>query len=480
MVYLDTEIIAMKRLIILTLFIAALVLDSTAQSAKVDFSQKPPNIDSLLPKILAEKNDSARYYLAMSALTISETNPVEDMHNSEIILRHGQKYNDLVCQVLGYCCLCYDYIAFGNKIKSLEYGIKANQTAEKSKDDRLKTFAKAMLALTYLTMGDFEKAVSYNKDAIEAGSRYDTDIIYVCAVNDMGTIYLAMGKIDSALIYTQKAYELAVKSGISYWLTSTYLQFGSIHAAMKNSSLALNYWNLALDEAKRIGSPKFASTAYNAIAQFYYTANQKDSAKVYATKAITSVTNTAFYTLNVEPAKLLLNIYKDSNIDSAFKYSEIHRAATDSLFNVRTLQQAQLMAVEEEARIAETKMEEEKAEEARKENLEYTFIALGIVSFFMVFILFSRRHITSTNVIKFLSVASLLIVFEFLNLLIHPVLEKITHHSPLLMLLSLVGLAAIIIPFHHKLEHWAVNKLIENNKRARLADAKRTIEQLGV
>jgi tetratricopeptide (TPR) repeat protein len=467
----------MKKAIFSLIFLGVFSF-AEAQSAKVDFSQKPPNIDSLLPKITAEKNDSARYYLAMSALTISETNPVEDMHNSEIILRLGQKNNDLVCQVLGYCCLCYDYIAFGNKIKSLEFGIKANQAAEESKNDRLKTFAKAMLALTYLTMGDFEKAVAYNKDAIEAGTKYDTDIIYVCAVNDMGTIYLAMGKIDSALIYTQKAYELAINSGITYWLTSTYLQFGSIHAAMKNTSLALNYWNLALEEAKRIGSPKFASTAYNAIAQFYYNANQKDSAKLYATKAITSVTNTAFYTLNVDPAKLLLNIYRDTNIDSAFKYSEIYRAATDSLFNVRTLQQAQLMAVEEEARIAELKMEEEKEEDERKQNLEYTFIALGIVSFFMIFILFSRRHITNTNVIKFLSVVSLLIVFEFINLLIHPFLEKITHHSPLLMLISLVGIAAIIIPFHHKLEHWAVNKLIENNKRARLEAAKRTIEQL--
>lgn len=468
----------MKNVIFTTIF-CGIFFCVNAQSAKVDFSQKPPNIDSLLPKITAEKNDSARYYLAMSALTISETNPVEDMHNSEIILLHGQKNNDPVCQVLGYCCLCYDYIAFGNKVKSLEFGIKANQVADKSKNDRLITFAKAMLALTYLTMGDFEKAVSYNKAAIDAGSKYDTDIISVCAVNDMGTIYLAQGKIDSALIYTQKAYELAIKSGITYWLTSTYLQFGSIHAAMKNSSLALNYWNLALQEANRIGSPKFTSTAYNAIAQFYNNANQKDSAKLYATKAINSVTNTAFYTLNVEPAKLLLDIYHDSNIDSAFKYSEIYRTATDSLFNVRALQQAQLMGVEEEARIAGLKLEEEKQEEAHKENLEYTFIALGILSFLIIFILFSRRHITNTNVIKFLSVASLLIVFEFLNLLIHPLLEKITHHSPLLMLLSLVALAAIIIPFHHKLEHLAVNKLIENNKRARLEEAKRTIEQLG-
>lgn len=116
----------MKKLIFSLIF-GSFISFVNAQSAKVDFSQKPPNIDSLLPKIAAEKNDSARYYLAMSALTISETNPVEDMHNSEIILLHGQKNNDLVCQVLGYCCLCYDYIQFGNKIKSLEFGIKANQ-----------------------------------------------------------------------------------------------------------------------------------------------------------------------------------------------------------------------------------------------------------------------------------------------------------------------------------------------------------------
>jgi hypothetical protein len=91
----------MKKLIGLAIFLLITIQFSMAQSAKIDFSQKPPNLDSLLPKIKAEKNDSARYYLAMSALTISETNPVEDMHNSEIILLHGQKNNDLVCQVLG-------------------------------------------------------------------------------------------------------------------------------------------------------------------------------------------------------------------------------------------------------------------------------------------------------------------------------------------------------------------------------------------
>ena len=67
------------------------------------------------------------------------------------------------------------------------------------------------------------------------------------------------------------------------------------------------------------------------------------------------------------------------------------------------------------------------------------------------------------------------LVFEFLNLLLHPFLERITHHSPVLMLLSLVCIAALLVPLHHKLEHLAVHKLVEKNKQIRLAEAKKTI-----
>ena len=44
------------------------------------------------------------------------------------------------------------------------------------------------------------------------------------------------------------------------------------------------------------------------------------------------------------------------------------------------------------------------------------------------------------------------------------------------MLLALVGLAALLIPLHHKLEHWAVHKLIEKNKQSRLEAAKKTLD----
>jgi NADH:ubiquinone oxidoreductase subunit 6 (subunit J) len=136
------------------------------------------------------------------------------------------------------------------------------------------------------------------------------------------------------------------------------------------------------------------------------------------------------------------------------------------------------MTFENEVRQQELTQEKVKLEEQRKQNIQYALIALGIITFIILFLLLSRSFITNTKLITFFGVVALLIVFEFLNLLLHPFLERITHHSPVLMLLALVCIAALLVPLHHKLEKWATTKLVEKNKQIRLAAAKRTIEQL--
>jgi len=66
-----------------------------------------------------------------------------------------------------------------------------------------------------------------------------------------------------------------------------------------------------------------------------------------------------------------------------------------------------------------------------------------IGSFLLVQIsMLSPSHITNTKLIQFLGVVALLLVSEFLNLLLHPLSETITNHSPVLMLLALVCIAA--------------------------------------
>jgi len=136
------------------------------------------------------------------------------------------------------------------------------------------------------------------------------------------------------------------------------------------------------------------------------------------------------------------------------------------------------MTFEEDLRQQEVAAEKVKEEQQRKQNIQYALLALGIITFVILFLGLSRRHITNTKVIQFLGVVALLVVFEFLNLLLHPFLERITHHNPILMLLALVCIAALLVPLHHKLEKWATHKLVEKNKQIRLAAAKKTIEHL--
>jgi hypothetical protein len=253
---------------------------------------------------------------------------------------------------------------------------------------------------------------------------------------------------------------------------------GSIQVKLNNPTLALSYLNLSLAEGYKIKSPKYINIPYTAIAEYYLNANQKDSAIVYSKKAIAAVQNSAFGTMVIKPAKLLTDIYRNINVDSAFKYSEMHKTAKDSLFSIKAIQQTQLMTFEEESRQQELSVVKAKDEEQRKQNIQYAVIALVIITFIILFLILSRSFIANTKLIEFFGVIALLIVFEFLNLLLHPLLENITHHTPVFMLLALVCIASLLVPMHHKIEKWATRKLVEKNKQVRLAAAKKTIEEL--
>ena len=136
------------------------------------------------------------------------------------------------------------------------------------------------------------------------------------------------------------------------------------------------------------------------------------------------------------------------------------------------------MAFVEQLRMRDEELKSIKTEQERQRQIQYLFISIGIIAAVIIFLLLSHSIIVNEAVIKFIGIIGLLVVFEFINLLIHPALERVTHHSPILMLLILVCIAALLIPLHHKLEKWVTHKMVEKNKQIRLLAAKRTIEQL--
>ena len=459
----------MKKIITLFCFIA---------SMQTAFAQNG-GIDTILQKIAVEKDDNMRIDIIYRSLVIiGETNPLVGLKYAQKLLEYSQINKDKIGEAYAMSYMGKMYGVSGNLKKGLEYALKGKEIAEQTGNKKLSALSNSMLGLIYTSLSDFPKGISLYMASIESAEKANYKQAQIWGFQHLSEIYLAINQVDSALMYAQKDYELSQRIKYYDFISYTMINLGAIHGKMGNAALAISYYDMAIQEGLKTKSPKQLNWAYTAKAQYFNNVNQKDSSIVYAKKAIAFVQNTPFSNYSIKPAKLLLEIYKTNNSDSALKYSEIYRIGNDSLFSSKTIQQTQLMSFENEMKEQELAAEKLKTNEERKQNIQFALIALGIIILLTLYLLLSRSFITNTKLIEFFGVVALLIVFEFLNLLLHPFLERVTNHSPILMLLALVCIAALLVPLHHKVEKWATAKLVEKNKKIRLASAKKTIEEL--
>ena len=216
---------------------------------------------------------------------------------------------------------------------------------------------------------------------------------------------------------------------------------------------------------------------YLGLAQLFQQTGQIDSSIQYAKNAIAAAFNGPG-DVRVTANKLLAKLLSGKNDKEAIKYLFTAMDEKDSSFNTTKSLQIQNQLFNEQERQREIAGAELKAKEERKRNIQYAAIALGVITFLILFFALSHSIVVNERWVRFFGVLGLLLVFELINLFIHPYLAHATHDSPFLMLIALVCIAALLIPAHHRLEHWITHRLVEKNKKIRLAAAKKTIEQL--
>ncbi len=447
-------------------------------SGQFIFSQET-GIDSMLQNIAVEKDDNKRIDIIYnSTAIIGESDPILGLKYGRKLAEDARNRGDKIAEAYASSYLGKMYAVSGNLEKGLERALKGKEIADQIENEKLHAICDALLGLIYKNLFNYSKAVDAYLASEQSAAKANYPQARVWAYQSLAEMYLADNKVDSALVYAQKDYELSVRINYTDFLSYSLTNLGATHAKLHNEAVAMGYFDMAILHSRKPNLPKQLNAALTAKAEYFNDLDRKDSAIYYAKEAIAAVRNTAFEINIVRPSQLLLNIYKDIKIDSAFKYSEIYRSTKEDIFNAKMVMQTQLLTFEDELRQQKLIEERKEAEAQRKQNIQYVLLAFGIVLFIFLFLLLSRKVITNHRAIHFLSVLALLIVFEFLNLLLHPLLGRITHHSPLLMLLGLVCIAALLVPLHHKLEKWAITRLVEKNKQIRLAEAKKTIEQL--
>lgn len=436
------------------------------------------SVDSLLQKIAVEKNQDKKVDLIVSIWdSRSSFDPYPLIQTGQALLRQAMEDEDFVKESSAYCFLGTGFRISGNPIRALQVQQKGLQLAEKANNFSILAMVKNQMGHTYRDREEWESAFKIYSDALNDAVKGKNEVIKIWPVLNLGVCYLNLNKLDSALKYLQRAYESSLvinQVDLPYILWN----LGSVHSKMGHAALSVSYFNMAIEMSEDSQRLRQLSLAYTGLAEHFQRMNQQDSCILYLKKALAAILHTPFFFMSVKPAKMLSDLYEKSNCDSTLKYAGIYKIANDSVFSNKINQQIQVMTFDEELRQQESTTEKTKAEEQRKQNIQYAFMAFGIIGFVIIFLLLSRSFITNTKLIEFLGVIALLIVFEFLNLLLHPYLERVTHHSPIMMLMALVFIAALLVPLHHKLQKWATFKLVEKNKQIRLAAAKKTIQEL--
>ena len=446
----------MKRIMFFTLFICSQWLHLSGQQT---------NGDKLLTSLSLAKTDEERQDIMMELFDLYENFSVDsNMIYANRVLEIGKQTNNLLIEARALDEIGYVFYRMDNRQKCLEITLQSLKLAEQTGNQRL-------IGIIYIGLAsvqDDEKAIGYLKTSIGFLKNTNGYKDLTIALNDISINYLRMEMPDSALVYAQWAYEIMQRYNYFTYSGYTLGSLGKIHLELGNTTKASEYFNTAVNDAVRQNSDPLKYTAYNNFLLYYQKLNNLDSVFYYSQKMY-NLAQTGPVRWMIQPSNVFYDFYKKKgNADSALKYHELYQWAQDSLFSSQKTQHVLALSIEEDFRQKEILLAQEKANEERKQNIQYAAITIGIIVFILFLLLLSRSISVSERVIMFVGVIGLLIVFEFINLVFHPFLGKLTHHSPLLMLLIMVCVAAILVPAHHRLEKWLISRLVEKNKKSRL------------
>lgn len=365
---------------------------------------------------------------------------------------------------------------------ALGYFFKAIPLAEKAKDKRRISSLYFDIAECFYYLMNLDECYKYaiiGKQNLPDKDSPMYDFMATQFHRTMGNYYLKKNIPDSALKQVHELEEVNSRlKKINYILYSN-IQSGTAYSQLGEKDLAEIYFKKAQALSDSIATPLVILTFNYEYIPYLLTTNQVEKVKLQSFKLLNTGNQIGSNLCKLKATGFLSQAYNKLNKpDSAFIYLSLSSAFKDSVFNQANNNKIQSLAFNEQIRKIDEEAKLAVAEEQRRQNLQYALIALGIITLLSLYLLLSRSFITNTKLIEFFGVVALLIVFEFLNLLLHPFLERVTHHSPILMLLALVCIAALLVPLHHKVEKWATAKLVEKNKQIRLAAAKKTIDQL--
>jgi tetratricopeptide (TPR) repeat protein len=400
------------------------------------------------------------------------------------------------------------YQAKNEKTLALRHFLNGLQIAEKTKIPELKRNSYLYLSNFYSRIEDYDKAIDYFMKANkELDHIKDKNVPYQRAIdlNSLGSLYANKKNHDIAISYFERSIKTADSLKFATLKIPGYLSLLNQYLRIDQPQKALEYINSSAGQSLKDYLTNFGMSAQidQAYAFIYYKLGKYDSAGVYFIKALpyfeqktSEINRISFYAQlaayykrtanndkaieyyqkvremgerngqleNVQGAyKQLDTLYeRKGDFKLASQYNGLYYQYKDSIDKLKKENEiAQIEALDEQQRRSREEAEQEEIKRKRNQ-IQYMSITIGIGILFIALVMMGWFKV-SAGTIRAIGFFSFLIFFEFLFLIFKKNIYGITHGEPLYDLAFMIGLAAILVPLHHWLEHKVIHFLTSHH-----------------
>ncbi len=387
----------------------------------------------------------------LSALRIAE-----DIKNPSLILNCYQYLSSFYSEIEDYD-KAIDYMTMAYK--------KLDETREKNAPYQ-KVIFNNYIGNLYAYKKNYDIAISYFELSIRMADSLKFSTLKIPAYVSLLNQYLRIDEPKKALDYLNSPPGDNLKKYLgNFGMTSMIDQaYGVVYTELGNYDSARIYLEKAKPMFENSSNENNKVNFYTQLASFYRKSGDKQHAIEYYLK-VKEFSEKNGLLENVKRASRYLDtLYRQSgDIATAGIYNGIYYQYKDSIETLkREKELTQVEAADEQQRQLRAVREKEEKDRQRN-NIQYLAITIGIVAIFIGLVVLGMFKV-SANTIKMIGFFAFLMFFEFIFLIFKKNIYTITKGEPVKDLLFMIGLAALLLPLHHWLEHKVIHYLTSHNR----------------
>ena len=361
--------------------------------------------------VLAEKLDwkkgiaNAYRFLAINYINVSSFDTAR--HNLDQALKFYTAIDDAEGKAKIYGSYGNFYTMQGDRLKALEYHLRALSINEDLKDERTIAANLSNIAVIYFDIGRSKDAITMMLRAVELNKKFSNKTYLIINYHELARFYEATGAYDESFTYSKQSYYLAKELGDKLGMALGLDGMGFIEEHKKNYSRALGLYKEALQFRTELddllgiaGSMGTIGICYLAMSKEYPDKRKiyLDSTILYGKKGIEVAQQAA------SPEWMRINYSTLSEAqemqgDYAASLASYKRAIKyqDFLFNADKRESIKNLEDKREIELRDKQLKINELEIGNRKKIQWLFVA-GIAFLFLVgALLFRQNNIRKKN-----------------------------------------------------------------------------------